>query len=432
MNRNICPVISGFLAAILLASCAQGNGSSKIEDETAKTEGPEKTTAENAYTYNFLCDSMLFSAGATTDEGFYDLVLNLDGTGNIIYYDYATRQCVYLSDQINSLHRDESDTSFFESFIGGADILSDGNYLYILKQTNRYLLENDDKRGSGYIYRMDLDGNHRKAIPLPANMYIYPTSGIASVDSTLCFLVLETQKDSSDATKLIQVDFEHNKIKEIMTFSDQISPFLVGSCESGLIFSTNDHTLKKQTLQLLDFQTMQLSIVPFDADNAEYRIDSSSGNIYYIPSAKDEIWAYNIITQTNELLRFELPMEKYDHAAFAEKTVDNKVLLKLSNTRTGEYKNIALDLCSGKTYEQELMDGDHPVSIYGVAEDSYLVMLSSIEAVYQDYTPDNVPVENTMLLPHFALIKKEDYWLNRPNYHEFDNQVYRKMKMSVR
>ena len=105
---------------------------------------------------------------------------------------------------------------------------------------------------------------------------------------------------------------------------------------------------------------------------------------------------------------------------------------KLSNSKTEEYKNIAFDLYNGEIYEQKLMDGDYPVNIYGVSKDYYFVMLSSIEATYQDYTPDDVPVENTMLLPHFALIKKEDYWSNRPDYQEFDNQVYNKIKLSVR
>ena len=49
--------------------------------------------------------------------------------GNLLYTDYATKSHIYLSNQINSDHNNESDTSYLESTIGGCYLALSDDYL---------------------------------------------------------------------------------------------------------------------------------------------------------------------------------------------------------------------------------------------------------------------------------------------------------------
>lgn len=41
-----------------------------------------------------------------------------------------------------------------------------------------------------------------------------------------------------------------------------------------------------------------------------------------------------------------------------------------------------------------------------------------------------MPYENEAILSHYAMMDKEDYWNNRPNYREFQNLAYENYSMN--
>lgn len=68
---------------------------------------------------------------AASQEGAYFLVDNSDRSANIAYIDFATRQQIFLSNQPDSLHNDETDTSWVEDVPGSSTLFVAGDFLYL-------------------------------------------------------------------------------------------------------------------------------------------------------------------------------------------------------------------------------------------------------------------------------------------------------------
>lgn len=143
--------------------------------------------------------------------------------------------------------------------------------------------------------------------------------------------------------------------------------------------------------------------------------------IYYLNGAR--IFSYETASQKREFTGRTLPDGTWTNVDFTE-LVDGHLSVSMQGPGEEEYENITIDLSSGEVFRPNLEDGDRPVIVVAVTPDRYVVKLGGIPTKFQDRTPDGVPFENETLIPHFAMMKKEDFWNNRPNYEEFDNLAY--------
>lgn len=135
--------------------------------------------------------------GAGNEIGYYDLLYRGMGA-NILYTDYATKQCVYLSSQVSSTHQDETDLSWIPSVDGGIEPFLSGDKLYM-----RVIGMPGDSDGSGTpgkIMEMNLDGSERRDLftlqsgetftqnaignPVPANAHVENNTFIVELDYT--------------------------------------------------------------------------------------------------------------------------------------------------------------------------------------------------------------------------------------------------------
>lgn len=348
------------------------------------------------------------------------MVHHYDATGNLLYYDYATMQCVYLSSQPNSNHHDESDTSFVPSVLGGAVVVADSQYVYVLKSSADFASEENKIHRAGFLMRMEHNGQARITIPLPASTYLAFGSGTVTSGDEMLILLQEVRKDTSDMTYLALINFSTGKIERKLEFATNETPFLIGICSKGPILAVNDHEKRQQRLYIYNSKENQLDLIPFDADACPYILDPNSGTIYYL--AEDEILSYDSASQQTETTGCMLPDGEWTEVEFTE-LVDEHLSISRS---AGEekYESLTINLTTGEVFHPMLEDQDRPVIIVAVTPDKYVVRLGGIPIKYQDFTPDGVPIENETVIHHFAMMEKADYWNNRPNYQEFNNLAY--------
>ena len=78
------------------------------------------------------CTGIFNNQVTGTDKGSYILLQNSKGEYNIFYVDYLTQQIVYLSSEPQSLHNEESDTSYLGECPGGASLFCTSENLYVV------------------------------------------------------------------------------------------------------------------------------------------------------------------------------------------------------------------------------------------------------------------------------------------------------------
>lgn len=241
------------LVPLCLAVCLFGCGAGAAErpaSSAAQSPSPDPPQVE-------------YLSSASTAAGFYDIVLHGDGTGNLVYYDYGTMQCVYLSSQPNSDHRDESDTSFLPTVVGGAWALADSRHLYVLKDTCPFA--NDEALEAGYLMRMEHSGQGRQTVPLPSDTRLFGGCAILGEDKMLTTLC-QVKEDTSEEWYLAEVDFDAGTIRRRLDFEGASAVQLTGACARGPIFILREPE-KERRLCLYDVEQDALEPIPFDIED---------------------------------------------------------------------------------------------------------------------------------------------------------------------
>ena len=136
-KKHILFLVLGF--ALVLCSCQKVPSEIKESTQSENTQSsPSKVSSNDEYTKGDLSiissyNGIIASAYAGTEDGCYEIYYRSRGDGNIFYYDYATEQLVYLSNQTNSDHLDETDSSWLSSTAGGCYPIVGGDKLYLFK-----------------------------------------------------------------------------------------------------------------------------------------------------------------------------------------------------------------------------------------------------------------------------------------------------------
>ncbi len=395
------------LVPLCLAACLFGCGGAAAEhpaSSAAPSPSPDPPQVE-------------YLSSASTAAGFYDIVLHGDGTGNLVYYDYGTMQCVYLSSQPNSDHRDESDTSFLPTVVGGAWALADSRHLYVLKDTCPFA--NDEALKAGYLMRMEHSGQGRQTVPLPSDTRLFGGCAILGEDKMLTTLC-QVKEETSEEWYMAEVDFDTGTIRRRLDFEGASAVQLTGACARGPILILREPE-KERRLCLYDVEQDALEPIPFDIEDETWCLDDTSGTIYCLEGSK--ICRYDVASGQRQSTGRSLPAGDWTEAAVNE-FVDGYLSVTLSGPGEEDYDRIALCLATGEVFRPGMEDEGKPVTVAAVTPEGYLVKLGGIPVKYQDYTPDGVPFENEAFLSHYAMMDKADYWNDRPNWREFTNLAY--------
>lgn len=176
----------------------------------------------------------LFWNGDGNEDGYYRIkeheLDNEKVTTNLSYFDYQTRQEIFLCDKPECLHNDETCTSYLPFAIGGTlFVYQDHLYLSSSSGTVFDSLGGTTNQGAS-LYQMDLDGKNRKVIWQLNENETFDISAIVVGDNKIYIPVEKkeiyeiTSNSSMDVIKekkLMGLDLKTKKTKEILDLKDR-------------------------------------------------------------------------------------------------------------------------------------------------------------------------------------------------------------------
>lgn len=372
----------------------------------------------------------LASGIAGTQQGCYDILQRMDGTADLMYYDYATMQKVYLSSSPNLGH-DPASTAYLEDYSGGVGVITAGPYLYVMKNGS-YTAVNltGDETMIPYYLRMNLDGSQREKFVIPPRYEINPYGNIAADGKDLFFKVDVVNRElRTEHTELAKMEFDAQKLTPFYVEEEGVGVNIVGTCSKGLILERRRQNGTTKETQLLLYnpalsEPMQLTEWQSKMTSEAYAND----RVYYLQQGSEALYARDILTGSVQTVAQNVNCNgaKVKSAAIAGAVYDNHILISLEDEQT-EKSYVAVDLDTGAVQQMTLFsdeNGKHnSVQIYSEFADGFMVYLGETGVPATDYAPDGTPYETTLWTHHFVRISKQDYWANRPNYLEFDDLV---------
>lgn len=379
------------------------------------------------------------------EKGCYEVFDRPAGGGNLLYTDYATKSHIYLSNQINSDHNNESDTSYLESTIGGCYLALSDDYLFIFKLNTPSFAADETSERQGYIARCDLDGADRQILTkLAANESI--VSGCVACDGeNLYYLSCLLQDDGTTTpSTLIQLKIADGTRREICQLDSESRHFIVGAHQDKIILKSilnparlSDDLSAEDIVRAVQEQVHQLTLLSSDGQQQElcrWKQDERSemfmnGNMYYWDKETNGLYCWDLESDTPECLfagpiRFDDEVS-YDQLSLSADSFDGHLLATAVQDSDGQAVSCAFDPIS-KSLQKLTLTSDDEKSVLILAEGSeyFLVRYGLMEYEVPDYAPDGREITTTMLLPNLRLIAKSDYWNNISNYILLDDYVY--------
>lgn len=377
------------------------------------------------------------SIGNGNDAGYFSIspFIQQEGSGNLAYIDYATRQTVFLCSRPNCAHRDESCTSWLAPGSGGIMPTVIGNKLALVYAgTGQY-----DTWGAAalpHIETMEFDGSGRRKIAeFKANEHIEKP---LFTDGVSLYFRLTTDKESGRTACVMQLDLETGE-----------------SCQ---VFA-------------LDANRVDWIWGAFDRSVLLYRTKSANGADPFTEEEGYELYLHNIDTgeETHiyEWLEFRDEPTFFDqflvlcnwqtrHVEVQDLSTGEKVVLEQvelpQNERTDfviyDYRDGNL-LYRVRTWKEnrggieslnfytvsktdraphtwnlqyEFSEKAEPVTVVTTLENGWYLVIKGQEFVRSAMqNDDGTPYYSTTPLREFALIKAEDYWAGVANYQNIAN-----------
>lgn len=384
---------------------------------------------------------MAYTKYAGTEAGYYEVLTNTNGSGNILYTDYSSRKTIYLSSQPDSTHNDSTDESWIESVTGGSSIFTVNNKLYIVKRGKPELVAAYGDAGQALFLQMELDGSSRKSAKLKPNERFVDGSAMVSDGQQIFFLLYRFDEDGNAFENLVlsSLNIDTMQLQDVTIFPPEQSMSIIGVSEDSIVFQFarkfDSAVDKDYDTYMESFSYQLLRYYPYDKSiklELCFTWDPSiiSGIVY-----KNKFYFYN--TLTNELKFFdfhekrEALLEKtiqpnnsaYNQIALTGDVVDDHLFFNCTNPQTGESQKISYNIKTNTIIEHCLLSNGKFVGIFEENTDYYLVMTGEKNIQTPDIAPDGSPFFTDRIVFEFSLIEKSDYWANRSNYLPIDDTL---------
>ena len=415
-------LLLSLLPALLChTACSASPQPSSSPASSAAVAGAPDEAASSEYRF-------LSSPIAQTDSGFYDLVYTKDvvsGAQNIVYTDFSARHRGYLSD---GDPQSETDASYIPVAFSGSQVLTDGDFLYVLCTGSLILQDSEGAAAQPRIYRMDLNGGHRTTVELPLGQQINRSSGVFSDGNSIVLMMDAEGADKAVHSELVRVDFSAKSITTLMDFSasdlDSANLFLVSAFGNHFVLSSTkfigDGKVQNSAYVFDSAQGTLAPIAELAEDDNE--VFYQHGNIYTIKTSQNALYQFHPADGQSELLIPELAPSGSESSMQISYSAPYPYLAFSS----GDSEDSATYYWNCNTHEwktSSLFDRYAPVHIQGIWQDYFLVNLQDKTVSYED-SLEGQSFTNQMTVSQYALISQEDYWNSTPNYIFFTDAVY--------
>ena len=390
--------------------------------KTSVTDAKDSGTSKPAY----FADSY---RGTNAPGGYYRIKQE---TGDeetpcrITYVDFASKQEVYLCNQAQCHHKDDSCTAVISS-----GEMPGGQYQLIFYNASLYLFSSvsvlDQEQGEGLlaasgrettiIYKINADGSGRTKITEIPNMTV-DGGGIVAVDGSLFVSAYRDNPDAGAVDKIIAKVNIKEKSHEILPSLGSV----YGVCGNDIILSelVMPDLSGKSEDQTLD----ALKNIP----NTVYRYNPVTGDKQKIAEMISDDMMYTVVSGErliclggNDKIHYvDLKTGKKGELAAVEErssisgAVDGKLIVAQGKSNSA----VIVDCVTGDIAPFKLLTKSakepRPVEIYGADSEFYYVCSDVIEE--EEYVPWMDKYQNVIRGEVYSLISKADFWAQKANF----------------
>lgn len=416
------------LCLALLCGCESSTTSTE-QTETPKETGPKKIEQLTLH--------QLWN-GDGNEHGFYHMSMRNvgdQGVGNLYYYDYETKQEIFLCDKPECQHMDESCTSY----IDGDTYIS--AHLFV-QQDHFYLLTSDlasldqQQRHGSQLIQYDLNGKNKTVLATLPEGYSFDSNEVC-VGGSFLFLPMSKNEEVSigdnsfmvvaQQKKLFRVDLSNGDTEEVM---DLHGLDIVSAKDQQLILvkyqyeQDPEELLKNQEYEAYDrvMYNATLAYTTYDINTKAFSKE--------VPSTTNTTGTY-MDEHIYELQGTDLyALSLQDGTSTKVATIPHHDSIQISDAQNG----YLIIQASGQDFEtagieaayrfdptsQELQPftlitgtPKSVVAIYGETKDHYFVYYDHTQHLETTWAGTEQYVKDSVSM---GLIKKDDYWNGLANY----------------
>lgn len=442
---------------VLLSACAASgslNSDSPIETPASSAQR-DNSASENPSLLEMtmaLSGAGIFGTEISGDQNgaYYILSTADDYSACLVYYDYATRQLIYLSDQM-VVTNDEENPGWLEDTFGGAVPLAVNGKLYVVKY-GKSPIPNIGYEGSpAFLLQMEPNAANRVKLTVPQGSLLSYNTGIAADGENLYLLLLGYDADAMQITNttLCRTNFSKNKLEHLCELEKGNEWNIIGVYPEGIILQRShlpaeyaNKDMQEQLpylqykLQLYSLKENRLIDTDFAWTQGELSFVADQGIVYFVKNGDIRLYAHDLQTGEERIVTDnifgEIQTEPETSVLINGEIRDNHILFSgLNAEHTTHY---SYDLTSQKTmpltlsFEHE--GAEIPVSISAESDEYFLVSGGIITIPLSCTGTDGSLYTIDSPMTEYMLIKKDDYWNCVPNYISFDDTLLQSIGLS--
>jgi len=379
--------------------------------------------------------------GAETERGYYDSIIwPLDmytedspwmHCGNLIYTDYQTRTRIFLCSTPGCAHNNENCTSYIRYPRGIVLFANAAETRLFCMATGAMDGEVYSEDDIGRIYQMDLDGSNRKELlRLKAYESFSLNDPVLSDSERLYVCVIVTKSATAEPVKeLRSINISDGTWETILNLKIAENVF---SAYDGLIILgdgekvTSNHTYEYRSFSMSRNESKKL----YECDIGEYSIVVNNTLIIANKTVEDTgaIKIIDLLSGSEKIID-DIPQEAVGMVSVTDLFDDIVRWAYIDKTEIGEAQEYLVNCATGEITKITLRYSEFGgtkrlVPIVAETETQFLVI--------KDTTDSKLSLTNAEGIPFlcdwpnrevYALISKEDYRNNIPNYQDIEDTI---------
>lgn len=405
-------------ALLLLSGCRQSGAQMAASQAVSEKESALETPGEDSDTVSLRMltppDGVYVTTGMGTQEGYYLLEAQASGGQNMKYIDFATAKLIYLSNDPSALHTTEADTSWMEQ---------SASFLFVLNE--KLYCTATDFSGATVVFEMSPTGSDRRQVlKLPGNLSM--KRGLAT-DGVNLYTTLDAVNEQMQLTSALYcLSPQTGEVTLLQDLGE--ADLLYGADGDCLYFKCTDvldgqdglkaeSTLKAYSLQKKSLET--IFSWPEGSNCGAIR----NGCFYYFTYEDGTLYALDLTTKETVTLTQNLPNTGSMDGIYFDDIRDNRFVYLLVQPSDEPDKRVyeiyGVDLASGSCSEVTLHGGFETgeyLPIVWETENEFLVQYGRESQKVMLTAPDGSQYESETSTIQYALIQKDDFWQNKPNY----------------
>lgn len=368
------------------------------------------------------------SSGCTGPNGYYRFIPREDCSSNLCYIDYSSCREIYLCNQPNCTHSDNTCPAWYPSNLGILLAIPVGNRVAIIHGGSPDYAEIIGESALAQIEIVDADGTNRKSlITFPANIQIsnLPRGGYAR-DSENVYFVLTLTLPTATLRSLCALNVVEEKIYSLYDLSEDEEK-IIGALDNELLlsYSPNSYDISYSANDL------KTNIICLDSKTENYRqivshpylsICGLDSHNYYVLSPQGELCTYSLNDgAASDTLQIAFPDGFDSNNMHSDGFFDGKLLVHSYNVSAATegpspLVYCAIDVKTGSvtnltwTYSLDEL-GFCACSIAAEVDENFMVRID------QHNQSVTLPSGEEVSYPiyQYAMVEKNSYWNNETN-----------------